>query len=117
MDKNEWITIDMFSREYECSHAELCIEVRVYQYCDVLQVEPVYFKLVGKGGKIHMDGSYQERERNQAMWSFITHVVAAEYTDSHLDWMIQEHPGFEELRRIRNDQNRLDREWYRAQVI
>lgn len=117
MEINEWITIDMFSRENECSHAELCIEVRVYQYLDTIEAEPVYWKLVNKGA-ILMDGTYvNAHEREPRMWKFIQEVVAAEYTDSHLDWMIQEHPAFEELRRIRNDQDRLDREWYRAQVI
>lgn len=119
-EKNEWITVPMFSREYECSHAELCIEVNVFEdgggYPCSLAAEPVYYKLVGKGGRILMDGSHSSRETDK-LWKFIEAVVAEEYTDQHLDWMLAEDPAFEELRRLRNDQDRLDNEWYRASVL
>ena len=116
MEKNEWITVDMFSREYESSHAELCIEVHVFADGDSLAAEPVYYKMVGRGGRILMDGAYASREADR-MWQFIQAVVAEEYTDQHLDWMITEDPAFAELRRLRNDQDRMDREWYRASVL
>lgn len=116
MEVIEWITVPQMSTEFENSHVELCIEVRVFAQWGDLCAEPIYYKLVGRDGKILMDGAYASREADR-MWRYIEHVVAGEYTFGHLDWMALEHPAFAALRDDAQVERRLDLEWYRASVL
>ena len=98
METTEWITVLMACDEYELSHDELCIEVRVYWDDEELIAEPTYYKLVDGNGKIIMDCGVAGSQADGRMWKFVERAVESNFTEDHLDWMLRYHSAFEKLR-------------------
>lgn len=115
MDTIEWITIPQMSREYETGNVWLHIEVRIYEQGGDLYAEPLYYKYLDDDDSIIMDGSHASRTCDR-MWPTIQRIVESEYKTQY-DWFIREHPAFEALRRERQIEASMDRDWYISRVL
>ena len=117
MEAIEWMTIPMSGREHEASNRELLIEVRIYEEDGTLYAEPIYYKMLSEDDDVMMDGAHLTRHLEKRVWDMLRLIVEGEYTADRLADIREYHPAFAYLRREDLEQQRLDREWYRASVL
>lgn len=123
METTEWITLRTGSWEHEGGgEVTLKIETRIFEQDGELYVEPLYYKVLDKQDRIIMDNCHAGRHGDR-MWRYVEILVEDEYSASIagggnvLDWFAREHPAFEALRRERQIEQAMDRDWYISRVL
>jgi len=111
MQTYEWMTIG------NADETQLFIEVTIFEDGGQLIAEPSHYTMLASNGEVLIDGPKRSKWLKMKTWRVMKAFVDGVYTPAKLADMRDYHPAFERLRRDDLDQQRMDREWHRRNVL